>query len=319
METRKIVKSGNTSYTLALPISWVRKNSLEKDKLVNVTENDQGDLIISSERQKIVPKKEYVTIKVDGKDDETINLEFLTAYIRDASQIIFEGKEISPKTSKILELIKNYIGLDVIEQSTKTIVVKNFFWLDKETSPSSLIRKMDIINRSSFELLSNFFEKNFDNDDFFELQKLNEQNERLYILIKKSFLKLFEYPRFMKTLQTNYLQISKEKEYAQALRNISLALLSTGKTFLFLDSSGNTTKRLQKELSTTYENYQSVINTINNNLPDKLHKILIGYTGQKVETDKFLKTLDDPLVIQAINSISIIHHQLEEMSYGALL
>lgn len=317
-ETRKIVKSGNTSYILSLPISWVRKNELGSGKLVQVAENEQGDLVINAKKQTTTPKEDFVTIKVDGKDYETINLEFLTAYIRDAASIIFEGKEILSKSSKISENIKFFIGLDVIEQSTKSMVIKNFFSLDKETSPGILLKRMDIINRASFELLQLFFKKSFANEDFFELQKLNEQNERLFILTRKSILKLIDYPRLMNLIQTNHLQILKEKTFSQSFKNISLSLVSLGKTFLFLDKTKEKVKTLQNNFLVVYNDYQNLLNAVYNHSYNEIYSFLKRYPQQLEEIDKLLKTTDDPLMIQAINSLSPIYHNFQIIAYEAL-
>lgn len=319
METRKIVKSGNTSFILALPIKWVRTNNLGSGKLVQVSENEHGDLVISSEKRKTTPKGEIVTIKIDGKDRETINFELLAAYINDPASIIFEGKEISSKTKNILEDVKFFIGMDVVEQSTKSIVVKNFFSLDKETSPFVLVKKMDIVNRASLEQLQVFFKKNFANEDFFELQKFNEQNERLFVLTKKSVLKLFEYPELMKKIQTNYLQVSKEKIFAKSFMHISNMLLSLGNVFLFLDSNKKEIEMLQNIFSDISSDYQSLMNAVINRSHDNIYSFLKRYQKKAKTHENYLKTLEDPLIVQAMNSLSTIYQELENMAQEALV
>jgi len=318
METRKIVRSGNTSFILALPINWIRKNNLESGKLVQVFENEQGDLLISAEKRKIASKDEIVTIKVDGKDEETINLDFSIAYIRDASSIIFEGKEIISKTSKILENIQFFIGLDVMEQSTRSIVVKNFFSLDKETSPYTLIKKMDIVNRAGFEQLQIFFNKNFANEDFFELQKLTEQNRRLFVLVRKSILKLIEYPSLMRNIQTDYLQVSKDKTFAHILRTISAALLSLGKTFLFLDRSRSEIKVFKEIFNSIYSDYQALLNAINNKIYEDIQLFIKRHNTKSKEIEKFSNSLEDPLMIQAVTSLLQVYSSLKDMAYETL-
>ena len=53
MDKRKLVKSGNTSFTVALPINWIRKNSLDQGDEVDILENTEGDLVISGIRKRI--------------------------------------------------------------------------------------------------------------------------------------------------------------------------------------------------------------------------------------------------------------------------
>ncbi len=317
-ETRKIVKSGNTSFILSLPINWVRKNNLKTGKLVTVLENEQGDLILSAVRRTISRPK-YVTIKVDNKDNATMDLEFLTAYIRDAASIVFEGKEIVPKTSQILEKVRSFIGLDVIEQSTNSIVVKNFFTLDNETSPFILVKKMDIINRACFEQLQLFFKGNFSQEDFFELQKLNEQNRRLFILTKKSILKLLEHPQLMKSIHTNHLRIFKEQTYSQAFMNISLILRDLGQLFLFLDCKRKDMKLFQKKVAKLLKNYQNLMNAIHNKSLPEIHEFLRKYSEKREELEKFTKTLDDPLTIQAANLLPQFNYNLRIIAYESLI
>ena len=190
MGARKLVKSGNSSYVLSLPIQWVRKNSLDEGKLVEVNENEYNELIISTSPKKLKKNDDIIVIKIDGKDDETVYLELLTAYIRDPTSIIFEGEEIPHRVDRIISSIKSFIGLDIIEQSVDSIFVKNFFTLDKEVSPQGLLKRMDYVNRSSFTLLQSFFSREYGREEYHEMQKFCEQNNNLYLLIRKCILKL---------------------------------------------------------------------------------------------------------------------------------
>ncbi len=318
MEQRKLVKSGNTSYIMALPIAWIRRNNLAEGRFIQVAETEQGDLMLSAEKPKAVPKEEIVTIKVDGKEEEIIHLEFLLAYVRDAASIIFEGKEIIPKSNKILEDVKSLIGLDVIEQSTRSIIVKNFFSLDRETSPSMLLKKMDIVNRASFELLQTFFQRSFVQEDFSELQKLQEQNARLYLLIRKAILKLLENPGLMRSIQTDHLQTLKDKTFAHSYIDISLSLLSLGRVFLFLDRTGKEIKLLHRYVVQAYEKYQSLLNALYNKSPEYIYSFLKNYQKETGELEKFLKMVEDQLLIQALLALLHIHHDLEVISQEAL-
>lgn len=318
MPTRKIVKSGNTSYVLALPIDWIRKNNIEINRVVHISENESGDLIIGAE-EKTAPKQDFVTIKTDGKDIEEINLELFSAYVRDAASIIFEGNEIVKKVDKILEQVKFYIGLDVIEQSTMSITAKNFFTLDKETSPHILLKKMTIVNLAAFDLLQVFFSKGFAQEDFYELQKLKEQNERLFMLTQKSVLKLLEHPKLMRNIQTNHIQISKDRIYLQSFRNISLSLLSLGHAFLFLSHTQEEVKKLQKYFQSTHKDYRRLLNAIQNKAQEKIHAFLRTSTIRKGNIETLCKSLEDTLLIEAGSAIALLNRDLHDMAYESLL
>ena len=81
MESRRIVKSGNTSFNLSLPINWIRKNKLDQERLVFVGENDEGDLIISGQVMETDNNTAPITIDIDKKQDPFTSV--LQAYLSD--------------------------------------------------------------------------------------------------------------------------------------------------------------------------------------------------------------------------------------------
>jgi len=317
METRKLVRSGNSSYILSLPINWVRNNSLEQGKQVNIQETEQGDLIISVGSQK-KKEREIATIKIDGKDAEIIHLELLSAYVNDPDKVIFEGKEIVKKTDEILKIVSFFIGLDIIEQSTEIIVAKNFFSLDKETSPKNLINKMNIINRSIFRLLETFFLKGFSDHDFVELQKLHKQNMRIFNLGRKIICLLLEQPSLMREIKTTPLQSAKQKLYLQHLMNISKSMQMLGKSLIMVDLEAEQMKEFKQLFMSSFKDYQSLIVAIQNRDNNKISEYLQEAYQQTSKIDRLFPHLEDPILIKAINSVSLINVYLKNMAYEAL-
>jgi phosphate uptake regulator len=302
-----------------MPISWIRKNKLGAGSEIQISETDQGDLLISSDRKtNVLTKDEILTIKVDGKDSDQINLEILLAYIRDYVTIVLDGKEIASKSQNIINSLQNLIGIDIIEQSEYSITIKNFFSLDKETSPTNLLRKINIVNRASFKLLESFFDHEFTQEDVFGLQKFEKQNERLFILINKSILKLITDPGLMKDIQTNYLQVSKDNMFAQAFSHISLDLLSLGKSFLFLDNKSKDSALLRKNFDMIYKNYDNVVNSIINRDIEKIKPFIKDFEHQNRRLDEFLKNLEDTPMIQATGFLIAINFHIRDLAFTAL-
>ena len=320
MGFRRLVKSGNTSFTLSIPISWIRKNKLGAGSEIQIFETDQGDLLVSSDKKKNVSTKDkIITIKVDDKDSDQINLEILLAYIRDYATIVLDGKEIASKSKDIITDLQNLIGLGIMEQSYDSITIKNFFSLDTETSPTNLLRKVDIVNRASFKLLVSFFEHEFSQEDVFSLQKFEKQNERLFILINKSILKLIVEPDLMKNIQTNYLQVSKDNLFAQAFSHISLNLLSLGKLCLFLDNKSKDAPLLRKNFDIVYKNYDDIVNSIINRDNRRINSFIKDFEHQNRRLDESLKNLEDTPMIQATSFLIAINSHIRDLAFTALI
>ena len=316
MDSRKLVKSGNSSYTVALPIDWVRKYKLDKGSLIGVSESEIGDLVFSAgKRDEENTQKKIISIKIDGKDPEAINLELLNAYFRDYQTIILEGKDVNKMNDKIASQIKSFIGLDIIEQTKDGIIVKNFSSEDKELSPRPLIKKLDISIREMINILSGFFESGFSKDSFFELQKVKEQNERIYSLTRKAILKGMEDPYFMRKLQTTYHQLSKDKVVAGILNNLSNLFESLGKSFLYLEHTKKDTLSLKNVFDVIEEEYRLILNTMKYKNYSEIFDSISKHNKGIYEIERYRKEFKNPLMLEAMTYVLVIKNVLNHLAF----
>lgn len=320
MAKRRLVKSGNTSFTMALPIDWIRKNSFEAGSDIDVSENEEGDLILSNPGiEKSKSAYEIVTIKVDGKEMEEIYMEILIGFVRDNPTIILEGKELEIKSHKIMESLRNFIALDIIEQSDKHIILKNFFILDKETSPKNILKRMDIVNKASFNILSFFFVKGLTQENSFDLLNFSRQNENLHMLVNKAILKLHNSPYMMKSIQTNHLQLLKDNMLAVSLNNISKMLQEISRFFLILDEDAPECAKLKKHFDRVAKRYDGLMASFFTNDYPTIKKFVEKYQREFDRIDEFMKTSDDAMIIQAAGNLKGTLNCLKDVSMNFIL
>lgn len=319
MEKRNLVKSGNTSFTLSLPIDWIRKNKLDRGSPVEVFENELGEVVISASKiEKIGSDEEYKTIKIDGKSAEEVYLELLDAYLHDFSIITLEGKEVRSKADSLLSLLNNFIGLDSIEHTSNTVVIKNFSSLDKETSSHSLIRKLDIGIRAMFDILEDFFKNGLRKDDLFELKKQHEHNERIYILARKIILKITENPGLMRNFQTSYHQLSKDKAISSYLKQLSFILLSLGKVLLYMDRTKKDVKKFKEVFDTIRQEYITVLDALKHRKLEEAYNFLNLSDSYNRKLESYLKETKSPLIAESLNYAIFINTTLNQLAFEAV-
>ena len=242
----------------------------------------------------------------------------MNAYFRDYQTIILEGKEVGKISETITLQIKLFIGLDIIEQTKDSIVIKNFSSEDKELSPRPLIKKMDLSIREMFTLLFNFFDAGFSKDDLFELQKVREQNERIYFLTRKSILLGIENPYLMKKFQTTYHQLSKDKVLAGLLNNLSSLLTSMGKSFLYLEHTRKETAALKKILGSMEEEYRLILNAMKyKNYPD-MFQTITKHKKITSEIESHRKDFSNPLMQEVFAYILVIKNLLHQLAFEVI-
>jgi len=148
MQIRRLVKSGLSSFTVALPKEWVDKNKLKKGDFLYVDEIDNR-LSIAAEPKKEKPERKEIVIHTDGKSDKRIRREIRSAYLDDYFGIYIKGSNLKAMTASIKKDVHDLVSLETIEESQDKIIARSF--LDfSDISVTDIIRRIDNITRSMF-------------------------------------------------------------------------------------------------------------------------------------------------------------------------
>ncbi|MFX0024321.1 MAG: PhoU domain-containing protein [Candidatus Hermodarchaeota archaeon] len=127
IETRKVQKTGGSSYIVSLPKVWIDKHHIEKNDTLGILSQPDGNLLITPQidSEKIVKTKEII---VDEFEDNNYFFRILIgAYIMGFSKIVIKSsKKFEPY---IRDCINNFtqiaIGPEVVEESNNFIVIKD--------------------------------------------------------------------------------------------------------------------------------------------------------------------------------------------------
>lgn len=153
MATRKIIKFGKSSYVISLPNNWVKDNKLKKGQELSIEEYP-GSLNITYSRQKF-SEQNIKKINFDALN-RNITREIYNAYINNYDLVEIYGKNVSNNLTQITEVTHSLVAFEVIEQSAKKIVIKDFLNTD-DISIQSIIKRMDMIIRTmNGEMISCF-------------------------------------------------------------------------------------------------------------------------------------------------------------------
>ncbi|MCK5373254.1 MAG: phosphate uptake regulator PhoU [Candidatus Aenigmarchaeota archaeon] len=125
---RNIIKLGN-SYAISLPKGWVDRFGLDSSKEIELEEIDNGMLNITAVKNK--EQESEVIIHIEKVEPmEKIYSKIYRAYIQGFRKIALTGNFDRNQFEVISEVQKNLTGLEVIEQSGKRIVFKDFIHLE---------------------------------------------------------------------------------------------------------------------------------------------------------------------------------------------
>ncbi|MFX1394248.1 MAG: phosphate uptake regulator PhoU [Promethearchaeota archaeon] len=149
IETRKIQKTGGSSYIISLPIDWIKTHNIDKNYKgynLGIVSQPDGNLLITPNpnSEEIIKTKE---IDVDEIDNYNFMFRILIGtYIMGYSKIIIKS---SKKFQSIIrDCINDFtqiaIGPEIIEESSQNILIKDLL-NPKEMPFEKTIRRMYIL------------------------------------------------------------------------------------------------------------------------------------------------------------------------------
>ena len=103
MQIRKLVKSGLSSFVVALPKDFIEKNKLQKGDLIYIEQNSKNELTITTEFNERSLDKKTKVIECDNVPFSTVKRELTSAYLDNYYEIIIRGKEIPKHIKEIAE------------------------------------------------------------------------------------------------------------------------------------------------------------------------------------------------------------------------
>ena len=147
MTFRKIIKFGGTSNVVSLPKKWIERNNLIKGDVVRLIEEDTGLRIIPSP---IAEKENDKEITLANADEKTIGPKILAAYLNNYKTINIITDDTSCIMQEVRKLLEYTTALEVIQQTQKKIVLRDFLNI-KDISIQDILRRLDRIIMSMFE------------------------------------------------------------------------------------------------------------------------------------------------------------------------
>ncbi|UCC20166.1 MAG: phosphate uptake regulator PhoU [Promethearchaeota archaeon] len=191
IETRKVQKTGGSSYIISLPKVWIDKHHVEINDTLGILSQPDGNLLITPQidTEKMIKVKEIIVD--DFKDDNYLYRILIGTYIMGFSKIVIKSsKKFEPF---IRECITNFtqiaIGPEVVEESSNFIIIKDL--LNPTEMPfEKTIKRMYILVHDMHEDAIKAFEtgdKNFAEE---VIKRDNDVDRLLWLIGRQSHIVL---------------------------------------------------------------------------------------------------------------------------------
>ena len=286
---KKITAQGpktRKSYTVTLPIDWIRKEGIDESMIVNL--NEVGNKIIISSNSE---KKKDATIAL-SRYEKTISKVIVSLYKAGVDEILIKFKQ-GDDISKIIDTIEKYlIGYEIVNQEENSLFIKDIT-VEAEDNFETLVRRI-------FTILTNYAKT--DNPSQIETMDKNLRRFTNYAtrtLVKKGHANFRVTPVFygmlekMRSVGKDLRWITKSKKFSEGyyddfIKEIEEILRAAVEILFKFDK--------EKFAKTQYETFELIHKTIdldNEGRIEDVHKYNIARTLNNLISDVMMVCLHE--------------------------
>lgn len=308
------IKLGNSSFAIALPKDWVDKSKLKKGDNVFIVPNSNGEIVISSEFKKVNGEKKTIII-TKLKDKTTLYKEITSAYIRGYTHIEFDIKDNISVINNLKEILEDLMGMEIVEKTSEKMIAKDFFNME-DANVENFIRRMDNNIKEMFDINISCLNNNkISKQEILELKTIDEDINKLYLVISRLFLKAEDNPSLVNALKTTNTNLFHHWWLCFNLESLGDSLKSIAKRMQSEDLKDKKFDRLKKLIVEIKRIYNLALESFFKKDKNAAH--ILAQEGKKIweECDEIAQSKDGAVGIIGDNlkTIETISYQIAKM------
>ncbi|MBR9676782.1 phosphate uptake regulator PhoU [Candidatus Woesearchaeota archaeon] len=245
MVSRKLIKFGRNSFVISLPKNWITDHDLKKGDEVNI--HFEGDKLVVDNNSEAQIQPRVKTIDLTVVNPLYLRKYIISAYIRNYNVIEIIDHDIEKHLDIIKDSTREMIALEIMEQSKKKVVIKDFLNMN-DISIINIVRRMDVIIRSMIKDLDDAIRQR----QAVDFAKRDEDVNRLFIVGHKILNKVMQHPSLASQVEIRFKDAINYFRVIEALESTAdqikrLARLLAETQYILFEDCKNTKNPCHKE------------------------------------------------------------------------
>jgi len=186
METRKVQRTGKSTFVVSLPKSWATKNSVSSGSMLFISQNQNGDLILTTDRSEMNLKTE---INIGDKVGEPLFRDIIGCYLAGYRTIEVTSPRMSSiQKSDLHKIVTKLIGPEILEETINKVVIQDFLSSEELQFDQALKRMMNLVKAMVQDSISSLLNNN--KELALDVMQRDNDVDRLNLLIARQFAEL---------------------------------------------------------------------------------------------------------------------------------
>jgi phosphate uptake regulator len=186
MDTRKVQRTGKSTFIVSLPKNWATKNGVHAGSIIYITQSDNGALLLSTDRSE---KDLKIKLDVGEKSGEPLIRDIIGCYVAGYRTIDIVSSHMSPAQKKdIHNIVGKLIGPEILEETINRVVMQDLLSSEELQAERALRRIRTVVKSMIQDSINALVTKNKD----LALDVIQRDNDvdRLNLLISRQFTEI---------------------------------------------------------------------------------------------------------------------------------
>jgi phosphate uptake regulator len=186
MDTRKVQRTGKSTFIVSLPKNWATKNGVSAGSIIYINQADNGALTLSTDRSERDLK---ARLDIGDKMGEHLIRDIIGCYVGGYRTIEVTAGHMSSLQKKDLhQIVNKLIGPEILEETINKVVIQDLLSSEELQSERALKRIRTVVK----SMISDSFSSISNNNDELAADVISRDNDvdRLNLLISRQFTEI---------------------------------------------------------------------------------------------------------------------------------
>ena len=186
MDTRKVQRTGKSTFIVSLPKAWATKNGIQSGSIIYINQGDNGSLTLTTDRSE---RDMRAKLDIGNKQGEHLVRDIIGCYVGGYRTIEVTSGHMSPAQKKDLrQIVNKLIGPEILEETINKVVIQDLLSSEELQSERALKRIKTVVKTMIQDSLSSLL----NNNEELAMDVIQRDNDvdRLNLLISRQFTEI---------------------------------------------------------------------------------------------------------------------------------
>lgn len=186
MDTRKVQRTGKSTFIVSLPKAWATKNGIVASSIIYINQGDNGALTLSTDRSE---RDLRAKLDIGDKMGDHLVRDIIGCYVGGYRTVEVTSKHMSSAQKKDLhQIVNKLIGPEILEETINKVVIQDLLSSEELQSERALKRIKTVVK----SMISDSISSLLNNNEELAMDVIQRDNDvdRLNLLISRQFTEI---------------------------------------------------------------------------------------------------------------------------------